>query len=92
MSGARRGKKASPFARALLAPIRFYRGNISPNTQPSCRFRPTCSEYARQAIAWHGALRGGYLALRRLLRCHPLSRRGWYDPVPPPKKKENRRP
>lgn len=76
----------------LLALIRLYQTAISPYTRPHCRYCPTCSEYARQAIAWHGALRGGYLALRRLLRCHPLSRRGWYDPVPPPKKKENRRP
>ena len=81
MSGARRGKKASPFARALLAPIRFYRGNISPNTQPSCRFRPTCSEYAMTAIARHGALKGSLLSAWRILRCNPFCR-GGYDPVP----------
>lgn len=69
----------------LLAFIRFYRTHISPATPPSCRFIPTCSAYALEAIEVHGALRGSWLALRRLLRCHPFHRdRSFvYDPVPP---------
>jgi len=65
----------------LLLPIRFYQTAISPYTPPSCRFTPTCSEYARQAIIKHGPLKGTWLALRRLLRCHPWGGSG-YDPVP----------
>ncbi len=68
-------------ARLFLALIRFYRRAISPMTPPSCRFTPTCSAYAEEAIRTHGAGRGGWLALRRLLRCHPLGPSG-YDPVP----------
>lgn len=66
----------------LLAFIRFYRKNISPNTPPSCRFRPTCSQYAYEAIQKYGALKGGFLAVKRLLRCHPFSKADPYDPVP----------
>lgn len=73
--------------RLLLALIHFYQTGISPYTPPSCRYHPTCSEYARQAIELHGALRGSWLALRRLLRCHPLAR-GGYDPVPPRAEKD----
>lgn len=65
----------------LLIPIKFYQTAISPFTPPSCRFTPTCSEYARQAILKHGPFKGLYLALRRLLRCHPWGGSG-YDPVP----------
>lgn len=65
----------------LLASIRFYRREISPYTPPSCRFTPTCSEYAMQAVEKYGALKGGYLAIRRILRCHPFHP-GGYDPVP----------
>ncbi len=65
----------------MLGAIRFYRGAISPYTPPSCRFQPTCSAYALQAIEKYGAARGGWLALRRLLRCHPFCK-GGYDPVP----------
>lgn len=61
--------------------IRFYRRNISPLKQPCCRFIPTCSQYALEAIEKYGALKGSWLALRRLLRCHPLCK-GGYDPVP----------
>ena len=61
--------------------IRFYRRNISPLKQPCCRFIPTCSQYALEAIEKYGALKGSWLALRRLLRCHPLGK-GGYDPVP----------
>ena len=66
---------------ALLAPIYFYRAFISPLTPPSCRFTPTCSQYAIEAIKKHGPLRGSWLALRRILRCHPWGGSG-YDPVP----------
>ncbi len=66
----------------LLAIIRFYQRNISPCTSPSCRFRPTCSHYAYEAIQKYGALKGGCLALRRLLRCHPFYKGDPYDPVP----------
>lgn len=68
-------------ARILLSVIRFYRRWVSPMTPPSCRFTPTCSAYAEEAVRRHGALRGGWLALRRLLRCHPFGSSG-YDPVP----------
>ena len=69
----------------FLALIRFYRRNISPVTPPCCRFIPTCSEYALEAIELHGAWRGGFLALKRLLKCHPFHRQTSfvYDPVPP---------
>ena len=55
----------------LLLPVYFYRGYISPMTPPSCRFVPTCSEYAIEAIKKHGPFKGLYLAVRRILRCHP---------------------
>ena len=67
--------------RLLIAPIRFYQCAISPLLPAACRFTPTCSQYAIEAICRHGALRGGWLALRRLLRCHPWGGSG-YDPVP----------
>ena len=68
--------------RFLLALIRFYQRGISPLTPPSCRFTPTCSQYAQEAITKYGALKGGWLALRRLLRCHPFHKGDYYDPVP----------
>ena len=61
--------------------IRFYQHWISPYTPPSCRFYPSCSEYASQAVERYGLAQGGWLALRRLLRCHPFHP-GGYDPVP----------
>lgn len=66
----------------LLALIRFYQRNISPAFPARCRFRPTCSAYAIEAISKYGALKGGYLALRRFLRCHPFYKGDIYDPVP----------
>ncbi len=65
----------------LIALIRVYRYLLSPLLGPSCRFTPTCSCYAQDAIARHGAMHGGWLALRRLSRCHPWHP-GGYDPVP----------
>ena len=65
----------------LLALVRFYRREISPMFPPRCRYIPTCSQYALEAIEKYGALKGSYLALRRILRCHPFHK-GGYDPVP----------
>lgn len=67
--------------RAVLGGIALYRRWISPLLPPACRFRPTCSEYAYEAVAVHGVLRGGWLAVRRLVRCGPWHPGGW-DPVP----------
>ena len=66
----------------LLSLIAFYRRHISPNTPPVCRFRPTCSAYAYEAINKYGAVKGGYLALKRLCKCHPFYKGDPYDPVP----------
>lgn len=66
----------------LLGLIRFYRRGISPFTPPTCRFTPSCSAYALEAIETHGAGRGLLLFLRRFARCHPFGGKG-YDPVPP---------
>ena len=68
--------------RILLWMIRFYRKHISPLRQPCCRFVPTCSAYALEAVEKYGALKGGYLALRRILRCNPFYKGDLYDPVP----------
>jgi uncharacterized protein len=66
---------------ALIAAIRFYRKGISPLLPPSCRFYPSCSAYGMEAIERHGAARGSWLTLKRILRCHPFCK-GGYDPVP----------
>ena len=66
----------------FLSLIRFYQRHISPNTPPSCRFYPTCSSYAYEAIQKYGALKGGLMALWRLLRCNPFNKSDPYDPVP----------
>lgn len=68
----------------LKAPIRFYQLAISPHLGQNCRFTPTCSQYAIQALETHGPLRGTWLALRRIARCHPWGGHG-NDPVPPKK-------
>jgi putative membrane protein insertion efficiency factor len=65
----------------LLALIRFYQRYITPHTPGCCRFRPTCSQYARVAIERFGAWRGGWMAIKRILRCNPFCK-GGYDPVP----------
>ncbi len=65
----------------LLALVRFYRYAISPMLGRNCRFVPSCSEYALEAVERHGALMGSWLAARRVCRCHPFSG-GGYDPVP----------
>lgn len=73
-------------AAALIAPIRLYRHFISPLFPPACRFQPSCSHYAIEAIEVHGPLKGLALAARRLARCHPISWLGGssgFDPVPP---------
>lgn len=67
--------------RLLLWLIRLYRRYVSPHTPPACRFTPTCSQYALTAIDRFGVVKGGWLALKRILRCNPFCR-GGYDPVP----------
>jgi len=68
-------------ARFILAAIGLYRLLLSPLLGPHCRYQPTCSAYAAEAVRRHGVLRGGWLVLRRIGRCHPLGGSG-YDPVP----------
>ena len=71
--------------RLLILLIKFYRSAISPYTKPSCRFIPTCSEYALEAVEKYGFFKGGWLALKRLSRCHPIhpfKKYEPYDPVP----------
>ena len=70
-----------PLSWVMLALIAFYRTCISPLTPPACRYTPTCSQYAQEAIRKYGAFRGGWLAFKRILRCHPWGGSG-YDPVP----------
>ncbi len=66
----------------LILIVKFYRRFISPYKAPGCRFIPTCSQYALEALEKYGAIKGGYLAVRRILRCHPFSKKSGYDPVP----------
>lgn len=70
--------------RFLIGCVRFYQKHISPSRPPCCRFIPTCSAYALEALEVHGAAKGSWLALRRLLKCHPFHRQETieYDPVP----------
>ncbi|MCX6091456.1 MAG: membrane protein insertion efficiency factor YidD [Candidatus Bipolaricaulota bacterium] len=77
------------FRSILVAPIRAYRRFLSPVLPHSCRFYPSCSEYAIEAVETHGVFRGGWLAVRRLLKCQPLHP-GGYDPVPKRREKGGR--
>jgi putative membrane protein insertion efficiency factor len=70
-----------PLARLIDALIRVYQWTLSPVLGPRCRYLPTCSDYAREAVRLHGSAFGSWLALRRICRCHPLGGSG-YDPVP----------
>lgn len=95
LSAARPGRWLRRLPRRVLqAPVYFYRYVLSPLLGPSCRFQPTCSAYALEALETHGAVKGGWLALRRLLRCHPVTWLGGgsgYDPVPPPQRGRKKR-
>ncbi|MEX2519246.1 MAG: membrane protein insertion efficiency factor YidD [Paracoccaceae bacterium] len=71
----------TPLAHILAAPVRLYRAAFSPFVGHNCRYQPTCSTYAMEALERHGAVKGGWLAARRILRCHPFGGDG-YDPVP----------
>lgn len=71
----------SAFARVLIAPLRFYQRFVSPALPPSCRYYPTCSAYAVESLQVHGAVRGTWLSVRRISRCHPWHA-GGFDPVP----------
>ncbi len=73
----------TPLATLLSLPVRAYRAVLSPWVGHSCRYQPTCSAYALEALEKHGGLKGGYLATKRVLSCHPLGGSG-YDPVPDP--------
>ena len=64
----------------IIGCIKFYRKFISPLTRPSCRFYPTCSQYALEAVEKYGALKGGLMGVKRILKCHPYNK-GGYDPV-----------
>ena len=68
--------------RFLLGLIHFYQRYISPGLPPRCRFIPTCSQYAVEAIEKYGVRKGGWLAFKRLMRCHPFHKGNFYDPVP----------
>lgn len=67
--------------RAMIKLIRFYQASISPLCPPRCRYIPTCSQYTLEAIEKYGAVKGGFMGLKRILRCHPFHK-GGYDPVP----------
>ena len=85
------GRRRNALVRDLLVLLlRLYKRCLSPLLPPACRFYPTCSEYAAEAIAKHGALRGGVLGVKRLARCHPWHP-GGVDPVPSPPKRQTER-
>lgn len=73
----------------LIKLIRFYQKKLSPAKKPCCRFIPTCSSYAIEALEVHGAIKGSLLAIYRIIRCNPLFK-GGYDPVPPKKEKRSK--
>ena len=77
----RRGGPRHDAAAVALFLLRFYKRFLSPLLPPMCRFEPTCSVYMMQAVEKYGTLRGGWLGMRRLARCHPFNPGGW-DPVP----------
>ena len=68
--------------KVFLVLIRFYQSAVSPYFPARCRFRPTCSAYAYEAVSKYGAVKGGWLALKRILRCHPFYKGAFFDPVP----------
>jgi hypothetical protein len=74
-------KVDTPLKSIALASIRFYQRAVSPHFPPACRYTPTCSNYAYEAIAKYGPLKGTWMAVKRILRCHPFHS-GGYDPVP----------
>ncbi len=82
-------KNISPLQKLLISVIRLYQIAISPMLGPRCRFTPTCSQYAIEAVKSHGVIKGSWIAGKRVLKCHPLND-GGYDPVPPkqPKNKD----
>ena len=85
MKGFASSRPVRAFGRVLAFPlvvlVKLYQWCISPFTPPSCRFTPTCSQYALEALQKHGPFKGAWLALRRIVRCHPWGGHG-YDPVP----------
>jgi hypothetical protein len=81
----------SAIRRVATSPLRFYRRFLSPLKPPMCRFAPTCSQYAIEAVEIHGILRGSMLAIGRIARCHPFCK-GGHDPVPPPRPKSHKDP
>lgn len=72
-----------PIAKLMQGLIRIYQKTLSPIVGNQCRFAPTCSHYAHEAIERHGPLKGLFLTIRRLLKCHPWVKCEWHDPVPP---------
>ncbi|MDP8162899.1 membrane protein insertion efficiency factor YidD [Pasteurella skyensis] len=82
-------RKIGYFARFFILVIKFYRYFISPMLMPRCRFNPTCSQYGLDAIQTYGAVKGGWLTLKRIAKCHPLHQ-GGEDPVPLKSDKENK--
>ena len=74
----------------LISLLKWYKQQVSPHLRPACKFVPTCSEYAMEAIELYGAAKGSFMAVKRLLRCNPFSK-GGYDPVPQPKTKNTGR-